>query len=168
MTFSVASLFFLYGSAQRFFLAVFCFGIEHFVFSAAGTAAFLAPDFFLLLPSFAFDAENFFFKFVAQIAPGEKAVRRLQARLLAFYFDAGRRVTQLNARGGFVHFLPAGARRADKLLGQIGLTDLQLVHPRLQLFPFFLCDHGARKSRRGEKAQRKARQNFKFRLAKDF
>jgi len=50
-------------------------------------------------------------------------------------------MNQVYTGGGFVHFLPAFAGGADKLLGQIGFADIQLVHPLLQFFPFFLRDH---------------------------
>ena len=118
-----------------------CFGIEHFIFRAAGTATFLPPDFFLLLPPFAFNAKNFFFELIAQIAPGEVAVRALQAGLFAFDFQPGGLMNQLHTGGGFVHFLPALAGRTDKLLRQVGLANIQLVHPFLKLFPFLLRDH---------------------------
>ena len=142
--------------------------VQHFVFGAAGTAALLASYFFLLLPSPALDAENSFFQLIAQIAPGKKAVRGLQAGLLTFNFNPGGLMNQLHAGGGFVHFLPPLTRRANKLLGQIGLADSQLVHPLLQLFPFILRDHWRRETRRAVQAQWKAYQKFKFRLAKDF
>lgn len=140
-------------------------GIEHSLFGAPGSPPFLPSDFFALLLFFAFDSEHFFFEFITQVPPGEKTVGRLQARLLAFDFDAGRFVTELNTGGGFIDLLPAFSRAANKLFRQIGFTDMELFHAFMQLFPFFLSDHEKRKSRPNEKEQR---QKFKFRLASLF
>jgi hypothetical protein len=149
-------------------LTLFGFGIEHFIFRAAGAAAFLATDFFLLLLFLAFDAEDFSFELIAKVAPGKIAVGALQAGLFTLYFQPGGPVDQMNAGGGFIYFLPTRAGGTDKPLGQIGLTDFQLVHPFLKLFPFPLRNHEGMESWRGIEAQRKAHQIFKFRLAMIF
>ena len=48
-------------------------GIEHFIFCAARPTSFLASDFFALLLRFTFDAENFSFEFIAQVAAGNRS-----------------------------------------------------------------------------------------------
>ena len=149
-------------------MSVFCFGIKHFVFRAAGAAALLSTGFFALLLLFAFNAADFFFEFIAQVAAGEKPVGSLQARFLTPDFDAGGLMQQLDAGGGFVHLLSALAGPSDKLLRQVGLTDLQLVHPFLQFFPLLLCDHAQRKACPIASRNGKRTRFFKFQLAKEF
>ena len=51
-------------------------------------------------------------------------------------------MAELYAGGCFIDFLSAGAGAADKTFRQVFLTDLQGGHPRVELFPFFLRNHG--------------------------
>lgn len=137
--------------AEFFFFGLPVFIFQHFFFSPARTPAFLPPDFFALLLFRTFDPGHFFFEFITQFTAREKSVRRLQARLLTFYFNAGRRVPELHARRGFINFLPAFAGAANKLLAQILCADSERRHPRTQFFPFFRRDHPESKPRRWKK-----------------
>ena len=131
------------------------FFVEHFILGPAGAAPLLPADFFLFLPFPAFYTQNFFFKFIAQVAAGKKAVRSLQAGCLAFDFDSGRRMAQLYAGGGFIDLLATGAGAADEVFRQLLLANAQRGHPFVELFPFFLCDHSGNVTIKEGKAEKK-------------
>ena len=126
--------------AIGFFRPVFFLVVDHDGFLAAGTAAFLAADFFLFLLARGLDALDAFFDFVAQLAPGEKAVHGLGPFALTLHLDAGRFVQNLDARTGLVHLLPAAAGTANKVLDQVILPDAEALHAHGQRIALVLTD----------------------------
>ena len=80
-----------------FFLRLMTLVGQHVIFGAAGTAAFLAADFFGELLGGGFDAVDLLLNFLGQESPGEKPIDRLGAVFLAFDRKAGRAMQQEDA-----------------------------------------------------------------------
>ncbi len=102
--------------------------IEHLIFSAAGTSAFLAANFFAKLDGFGLSAENVAFDFLDQPAPRQVAVDGLRPVVLAFHKNTRRPMEELNATGRFVHMLPARTTRTYERLVDILLRDAERLH----------------------------------------
>jgi len=104
--------------AEVFLGSVFGFVVEHTVFGTAGSAAFLAADFFVSLLSGGSFAIAEFFESFAEFASGDVAVEFAGALLLAFDFDAGGDVFEVNTGGGFVDFLTSVTTACDKFFDE--------------------------------------------------
>lgn len=104
------------------------FIIQHFVFGTAGTAAFLAADFFGELLCGGLLSQDLLLNLFYEEAPREKTVHRLRAVFLTLNGNSCGAMHQLNAGGGFVDVLTAFAAGAHETLIEIVLKDPQGLH----------------------------------------
>ncbi len=122
--------------AEAFFEAVLALEADVFLALAAGLAALLAADFFLGLFAGGLFAEFDRLELFTKLHSGVVAVHGLGAVLLAFDFDAGGFVFQVNAGGCLVDFLAAVAGAADELFDEVLVEDVEFFHAFAQ-FGFF-------------------------------
>ena len=118
-------------SSKRLLLGMEFFILKHLRFGPSGTPALLAA---YLLASFLFgrlSAHNERFDLIDENPSGKKPVQRLRSLLLAFDFDAGRRMFQIDARGRLIDFLSALFTGKHEKLDNIGFPDPGRRHLRL-------------------------------------
>jgi hypothetical protein len=96
---------------------------EHLIFRAAGTAAFLAADFFGELLGGGLNSMDLLLDLVEQETAGEVTVDGLGTVLLALDRNPGGSMHQLDARRCLVHMLPAGAAGTHEGLIDIAFVD---------------------------------------------
>jgi hypothetical protein len=123
--------------AEGFFLRLNVLLFQDFFLCPFGAAALLTSD--LLGPLF-FGADPAGLNALNPVQkqpPGEKAVQGLGALLLAFDGKPRGGVDEIDAGGGFIDFLAAGAGRTDKGFLEIVFGDAQVLHPDLKGGFFF-------------------------------
>jgi len=131
-----------WGLAEGFLESVAAFEFDFAAALAAGSAAFLAADFFEALLAGGFFAEGDFFELVAEFAAGEEAVEGAGAFGVAFDFEAGGEVLEIDAGAGLVDLLSSVSGAADEFFGEVFLADAEFLHAFLQGVSFFAADHG--------------------------
>ncbi len=105
-----------------------CFVFGLFVFGAAFPALLLFSDFFAAEGLGALCAELLFFEQGAEAAARMESVERLRAGVLDFDVEAGGGVAQLDAGGGFVDLLAAGAAAANEGLFEVVFAESAGFH----------------------------------------
>ena len=126
----------LWFAAELLFLAVLAFEADSFVALAAGLAAFLAANFLAGLLLGGFFPEGNRLELFTKRYPSVVAVHGLGAVLLAFDFDAGGFVLQVDAGGGFVDLLTAVSGATDEFFDEVVVEDAELFHADTE-FSFF-------------------------------
>ena len=117
---------FLFGRMVRFIS-------EHSLLGATAAATLLSADSFDCRSLRGHKAVPELFDFIQQQASGEETVKPLLARALAFDLEASGPMKQHDARGCFIHVLPAMPARADEGFFQVSLLHPQGSHPLGQL-----------------------------------
>ena len=119
---------FLFGLAMLF--------IEHPRLGAPGTLSLLAPNLGGPLFLRRLGVSNLGLDFIQQNSSGQETIELLGALLLALDPDTRRPVIEQHTGRDFIDVLAAGARRADKLLFYILLSNTQGPHALRELFFF--------------------------------
>lgn len=125
--------------ASRPAALLFSFGAEAFGAEAAflGGAAGLSGLVTFSsggLALFLFGMTTALFDFVAEEVAGDLAIEIAGAFLLAFDFDAGREVFEVDAGGGLIDFLTAGTGASDEAFEDVGLEYPESGHPFEELW----------------------------------
>lgn len=117
------------------------FVVEHFLFLAAGAAAFLAAFLFAFLLGGGFDAVFGFEDAFGEGAAGEPAVDFAGAVFAAFDLGAGGAVEKADDGGSLVGFLSARAAAEDERFLEVGLEDVGGSHEGFDAGDCFRCNH---------------------------
>ena len=128
-------------STEFFFLSMLSLEPDIPLPLAAGSASFLAADFFdSLLPLGPSSLCNFL-DTITNFPASEKAVHLPGALGLALDFDSTWLVMKVDAGTGLVDFLSPVTSAPDKSFDDVILEDPKAGHPQLQGLTFFLTDH---------------------------
>ena len=120
-------------AARFLFCCLMGFISEHSLLGATAATTLLSADSFDCRSLRGHKAVPELFDFIQQQASGEETVKPLLARALAFDLEASGPMKQHDARGCFIHVLPAMPARADEGLFQVSLLHPQGSHPLGQL-----------------------------------